>query len=148
LTVPNTPGTYHIIFAFAWEKSGDQVASASNWGLGHDVWGDGNDIAVLSDAQLTEAQAIGYTSDKWLGQSGYSHLYVPVDALTIEVAANTPLPPPRPGPLVGGHHVSLARYLVLSVAGLVFIGMAIIIIRLIIPRHGNHGGSSSTGKQG
>ena len=148
LTVPSTPGTYHIIFAFAWEKKGDQVASASNWGLGHDVWGDGNDIAALSNSQLSEAQTEGYTSVNWLSRAGYKQQYVPVDALTLEVATNTakvPPPPPKPPkPSIGGHPVPLARYLVLGAAGLVFLGMAIAVIRLIIPQRGNRGGSSST----
>jgi hypothetical protein len=41
-------------------------------------------------------------------------------------------------------HIPVARYLSWSVAGLVIIGMALVIFRLIMPRRGNHGGSSST----
>jgi len=85
VVVPTAPGVYHIIFAFEWELSGDQVASATNWVVGHDVWNDGNDIDELSDAQITEAQVYGYTEDQWLFTSGYAHQYVPADALTLNV---------------------------------------------------------------
>jgi serine/threonine protein kinase len=95
-TAPTTPGTYHIIFAFAWEKRGDQVASGSNWALGTDRWNDGNDIAELGAAQLSEAQLNGYTEDKWLVGAGdgyssphYIHQYVPADALTLIVAESS-----------------------------------------------------------
>ena len=154
LTAPTEPGAYHVIFAFAWERKGDQVASASNWALGHDVWNDGNDIARVNDAQLAEAQASGYTSINWLGTSGYSSQYVPVDALTIEVTANggekpviqfTNIPPTQSVKNAKSHRdVPLARYLVWSVAGLVIIGMAMIIFRAITPRHSNDDGSNPT----
>jgi serine/threonine protein kinase len=93
-TAPTTPGTYHIMFAFAWEKRGDQVASGSNWALGSARWNDGNDIAELSAAQISEAQLKGYTEDNWLAVAGdgsphYMHQYTPADALTLIVAGSS-----------------------------------------------------------
>jgi serine/threonine protein kinase len=95
-TAPTTPGTYHIIFAFEWEMRGDQVASGSSWPLGTDRWNDGNDIAELSAAQISEAQLKGYTEDNWLMPAGdkyssphYIHQYVPADALTLIVAGSS-----------------------------------------------------------
>ena len=93
-TAPTTPGTYHIIFAFAWQMRGDQVASCSDWNLGFDRWNDGHDIAELSAAQISEAQLHGYTEVNWLGwaDAGHSstryvlHQYEPADALTLVVA--------------------------------------------------------------
>ncbi len=92
LQVPNVPGTYHIVFAFQWEIGGDHVASATNWDTGMDRWNNGNGIAALSDGQLVEAQAKGYTSVNWLYKDGYKHQYVPVDAITLVVQnQNSPL---------------------------------------------------------
>lgn len=90
VTVPAAPGAYYIIFAFAMEIGGDHVASASNWGLGYDVWNDGNDIAEFSGAQLKKAQVDGYTVDLWFVDRRYVPVYVPVDAVTVVV------PPPVP----------------------------------------------------
>jgi len=95
LTAPSTPGTYYIIFAFSWEKTGDQVASASNWALGDDVWGDGNDIAEFNATQIASAQVNGYALDEWLfpevgGTTQYIAEYIPSDAITLIV------PPPAP----------------------------------------------------
>ena len=88
LTAPTTPGTYHIIFAFAWELNGGQVASATNWASGHpDNWGSSNNIALLSQSQIQQGQQNGWTSDNWLGSSGYQHQYVPLDAITVVVNA-------------------------------------------------------------
>jgi hypothetical protein len=90
LTAPSTSGTYQIIFAFAWELTGDQVASASNWELGYDVWDDGNDIAEFNAAQIASAQLHGYALDEWLfrgtnGTPQYEATYVPSDAITLIV---------------------------------------------------------------
>jgi hypothetical protein len=85
---PTTPGTYHIVFAFQWEKNGSQVASASNWAQGSDKWNDGNDIAELTAAQISEAQVNGHTEDNWLTGSGYKQICLPCDAITLAVTAN------------------------------------------------------------
>jgi hypothetical protein len=92
LTAPSTPGTYDIIFAFSWEKTGDQVASASNWQFGYDVWDDGNDIAEFNTSQIASAQLNGYALDEWLfpGTNGTPHYvseYIPSDAITLIVGA-------------------------------------------------------------
>ena len=98
LTAPTTPGTYHIIFAFEWEMNGGQVASATNWASGHpDTWGDGNDIATLSQSQIQQGQQNGWTSDNWLLAPGYEHQYVPLDAITVVVGGGAP-----PAPIITG----------------------------------------------
>jgi hypothetical protein len=107
VTAPETPGIYYIIFAYQWEVGGDHVASASNWTLDYDVWDDGNDLAQFSLAQLTKAQADGYTVNLWLYPSSaspsvgtltpagwYSPEYVPADAVTV-VVGTVPPPPAR-----------------------------------------------------
>lgn len=92
LTVPSEPGTYHIIFAFAWELRGDQVASASNWSAGRDVWNDGNDIAEFNAEQLALAQKNGWTTNNLMYGPNPTHptqfyqpQYYPADALTVFV---------------------------------------------------------------
>ncbi len=94
LTAPTTPGVYTLEFAFEWEKTGDQVASATNWAVGQDVWGDGNDIATLNQSQIQEGQQKGYTEDNWYFTTGYAHQYVPFDAITIVVGSNPNLAAP------------------------------------------------------
>jgi hypothetical protein len=87
LQAPEAPGVYHIIFAFAWEIGGDHVASATNWGTRTDRWNEGHDIAELNAGQLAEAQLKGYLSIDWYFGTGYSHQYIPVDAVTLVVRA-------------------------------------------------------------
>jgi hypothetical protein len=113
LTAPSTPGTYQIIFAFSWEKTGDQVASASNWALGHDVWGDGNDIAEFNATQIASAQLNGYALDEWLfpeadGTTQYVAEYIPSDAITLNVVAPGPQPVLNLGILEGFPLLSLS----------------------------------------
>ncbi len=38
ITIPSSPGTYYLIFAFALEIGADHVASATNWATGEDIW--------------------------------------------------------------------------------------------------------------
>jgi hypothetical protein len=98
VTVPSTPGTYYIIFAFSWEETGDQVASGSNWKLGNDAWDDGNDIAEFSASQIASAQLNGYAVDEWLfpgtgGTTHYASEYIPSDGITLIVGSVTPPAP-------------------------------------------------------
>jgi hypothetical protein len=95
VTVPSSPGIYHIIFAFAWEIGADHVASGSNWGgwgarAKPARWDDGHDIAGLGASQLEEAQDKGYALVTWLDGDGYtrSKIYVPVDAISLIVGGN------------------------------------------------------------
>jgi hypothetical protein len=83
LSAPLQPGIYYIIFAFRGEVSGDQVASATNWPVGHDVWNDGNDIAEFNATQIALAQQNGVTVDNWLYTNGYQPTYVPADAIKV-----------------------------------------------------------------
>jgi hypothetical protein len=84
-SAPLQAGTYYVIFAFRGELTGDQVASATNWPVGHDVWGDGNDIAEFSSTQIAQAQQNGVTVDNWLYTNGYMPTYVPACAITVVV---------------------------------------------------------------
>jgi hypothetical protein len=94
LSAPLEPGTYYVIFAFQAEETGDQVASATNWRVGYDVWGDGNDIAEFNATQIAQAQQIGATVDNWLvlgptGTPTYVPISVPADAITVVVSSTT-----------------------------------------------------------
>ena len=85
LTAPAVRGIYHVIFAFQLEMNGAQVASATGWRIGHEVWNDRNDIAHFSSEQVHEAQTFGCTTVRWLTEYGYEPLSVPADAVTISV---------------------------------------------------------------
>jgi hypothetical protein len=88
LSAPLQAGTYYVIFAFRGELTGDQVASATNWPVGYDVWNDGNDIAEFNATQIAQAQQNGVTVDNWLYTNGYWATYVPADAITVIVASS------------------------------------------------------------
>lgn len=83
--VPSEPGTYHILFAFNMEMAGGDVASATNWARGQDLWYDGNDIAQFDAGQISDAQRFGCVVGTALGVNGYSLMFVPSDAITVEV---------------------------------------------------------------
>ena len=85
LTAPSARGLYHLIFAFQLELTGADVASGTNWRLGHDIWTKGNEIAKFSGEQIREAQTFGCTTSHWLLQHGYDTLSIPADAITINV---------------------------------------------------------------
>jgi hypothetical protein len=78
-----------IIFAFALEKTGDEVTLVTNWASGNDVWYDGNDLAEFTPGQIADAQRYGCAIDDWLTQQGYRCVFVPADAIsiTVEVAS-------------------------------------------------------------
>jgi sugar lactone lactonase YvrE/tetratricopeptide (TPR) repeat protein len=106
ITAPAAPGRYFLAFAYQWEIGGDHVASATNWSLGADRWGDGNDIAELSDAQIAEAQANGSTTDNWLAGDPPKFIleHLPADVVTV-VVQPTPIvlsPPTSPSPNAPG----------------------------------------------
>jgi len=88
LSAPPQAGIYYIIFAFRGELTGAQMASATNWPLGYEVWNDGNDIADFSSTQISEAQQNGVTVVNWLYTSGYLPTYTPACAITLVVGAH------------------------------------------------------------
>jgi hypothetical protein len=88
VTAPTTPGTYYLLFAFQGELTGDQVASATNWAVGYDVWNDGNDIAGFSADQIAQAQEDGVTLDNRLYTWGYLESCQPSDAIEIIVGSS------------------------------------------------------------
>jgi len=85
ITVPDTPGTYHILFAMQLELSGSNVASGTNWAIHNDTWGDGNDIAQFNPMQIAHAQQDGCAVGQWLTARGYEPMAVPADAITLNV---------------------------------------------------------------
>jgi len=54
--------------------------------MGKPMWGKGNDIARLEPNQIHQAQTYGCTVARWLSEGGYSFVYLPADAITIQVA--------------------------------------------------------------
>ena len=161
LVTPTTPGVYHIIFAACWEIGGDHVASATTWGLGKDTWNDGNDIAEFNATQISSAQLNGwatnsemYGPDSSHSTTWYQQRYYPADAITLIVTGAGAAPSSEPTqPAKNGNpksssnnHIPVARFLGWGVAVLIIIGMAIAVIRLIMPRRGSHGGNRSAEK--
>ena len=49
---PAPPGHRHVVLAFGAEDSADHLMSGTNWAVGAPVWGDGNDLAELPEAQV------------------------------------------------------------------------------------------------
>ena len=68
LTIPGppVPGVYRLILSFAAETEGVWIASSTNWKVGTPVWGDGNDLADLIDANAKEADVSGRLHGTWL----------------------------------------------------------------------------------
>jgi DNA-binding SARP family transcriptional activator len=56
---PREPGRYHLVFAFAAETDGRWIASGTNWMVGQPIWGDGNDLAGIGEAEVARAAADG-----------------------------------------------------------------------------------------
>lgn len=86
---PRRAGCYHLVFAFQAEGNVEQIASATNWTVGHPIWGDGNDVAGWSDDQLREANRVGAVRSTLVYREGgrlrTKTYWVP--ATVIEVAA-------------------------------------------------------------
>jgi len=91
-TVPETPGTYYLIFAFNAEYNGSQVASLTNWRYydthGAVSWGDGKDVADLSSSKIAEIQANGRTTVTYQFDGWSQEWTLPADAVSIVVDAN------------------------------------------------------------
>jgi serine/threonine protein kinase len=88
LTAPDSPGVYHLIFAFQRQIDGDYVASATDWSVGASRWGEGHALASLNAQQINEAQSSGSTMVNWLiydNPPTYVLERTPVDALTVKV---------------------------------------------------------------
>jgi DNA-binding SARP family transcriptional activator len=56
---PTTPGRYWILIVAGAEPSGGYLLSSTNWSVGRPTWGDGNDIASLTDAVIERARLRG-----------------------------------------------------------------------------------------
>ena len=61
VTVPTTPGVYHVLFAYFWEIGAEHVASGTNWQVGTNNWNDGDEVARYSATQIAQGQANGMT---------------------------------------------------------------------------------------
>ncbi len=65
-TAPETPGIYHIVFAFDAEGSVEDFMSGTNWRLPDPIWNDGNDIADWTPAQLAQANSQGWAQSTFV----------------------------------------------------------------------------------
>ncbi len=101
VTAPDTPGTYYLIFAFRNESSAGHIASASDDALGPPVWGDDNDIALFSLAQINESRSSGRTLGNWLRIDSMHSVRIPSDALMINVIPVDVSPPSTSSSLSG-----------------------------------------------
>ena len=100
-TVPATPGTYYLLFAFRNESSAGHVASATDDAVGAPVWDDGNDLASLSMVQINESRELGRTLGNWLRIDGMHSVRIPSDALLINVVPPDTTPPETSSSLSG-----------------------------------------------
>lgn len=85
---PTVPGTYHIIFAFRGEYTGQQVCSSTNWAYGNPVWYDGNDLANISQSLIDYANINGRAQINILVPPGYIMFFEPMTTVTIIVKSN------------------------------------------------------------
>jgi hypothetical protein len=69
-TAPGTPGRYRLVICFEAESAATDIASGTNWTIGHQVWDDGNDVGKWSEEMWKEALAHGRVSTHWLRPSG------------------------------------------------------------------------------
>ena len=65
-TAPETPGTYHIVFAFDAEGNVEDFMSGTNWRLPEPIWDDGNDIADWTPDQLAQANKRGWVQSSYI----------------------------------------------------------------------------------
>ena len=83
--LPSQAGVYHILFAFNMEMDGGNVASLTNWARGRNEWNDGNDLAQMDSSEIQDAQQSGCIFTVALGVEGYVPIYLPADAVTVNV---------------------------------------------------------------
>jgi len=62
LRAPLKPGHYWIIFVIDAEDSGGYALSRTNWMVGHPIWGDGNEVALLPDSSIRRANVNGFVN--------------------------------------------------------------------------------------
>lgn len=92
LVAPLSVGTYHLIFAFRSEVFPWSVASGTSSEVGGPVWGDGNDLATSSLSMISEAQTYGRMNVDWLFLSGTKSVFVPCDAVSVDVIGDSAAP--------------------------------------------------------
>ena len=63
---PETPGIYHIVFAFDAEGNVEDFVSGTNWRLLGPIWNDGNDIADWTPEQLKQANRLGWAQSAFV----------------------------------------------------------------------------------
>jgi len=56
---PAPAGHGHLVIAFGAEDSADHLMSATNWAVGPPVWGDGNDLVGISEAEVQSLRRTG-----------------------------------------------------------------------------------------
>ncbi|NLT38780.1 MAG: carboxypeptidase regulatory-like domain-containing protein [Methanomassiliicoccus sp.] len=97
VNAPTAAGTYYLIFAFGAEYTGAQLASCTNWRYADvhgEIWNDGNDIAQLSAAKISQMQSSGRTTVNYLFDQGSQSWTIPGDAVTVVVSDAGTIPSP------------------------------------------------------
>lgn len=56
---PAPPGHGHLVLVFGAEDSAAHLMSATNWAVGPPVWGDGNDLAGMPEADVQAMRRTG-----------------------------------------------------------------------------------------
>jgi C1A family cysteine protease len=84
---PSMPGDYYILVAFHPEPGGAAyLASCTHFALEAPVWGDGNDLGRLTEAQLEAAEADGRVMVSYLVSDGeYFSIHVPCAVVRVHV---------------------------------------------------------------
>jgi hypothetical protein len=142
---PNQPTTFDIaMWEGQWKNDGNNYnVTFASGGVRKSATAmiNGSRLTLKTDSNtlVFDRENTPITNDGGIGST------IPPDAGEKPVVQLSNVPPSQPIQKSSSHrHVPLTRYLGWSVAGLVIIGMAIIIFRLIMPRRSNHGENNST----
>jgi hypothetical protein len=92
LDAPQEPGTYYILVVAAAEPSVESILSGTH-SRATPIWGDSDDVAAWSQAQIDHAQTNGWTSVEW-----FSNYQTDVGAFALEVTVSQEADIPR-GPV-------------------------------------------------
>jgi hypothetical protein len=101
---PAPAGHQHVVLAFGAEDSADHLMSGTNWTVGSPVWGDGNDLAELPEAQVQTLWRTGRTRvDRYLFRSYQGRLaHVKFGAAALPPLQSVVVPRYDPWVILGG----------------------------------------------
>lgn len=146
-TQPNQPTTFDTAtWQGQWKNDGNNYdLSLSNNGASKPATAvvEGSRLTIKTDSEtlIFDREITPITNAGGTGST------IPPDGREKPVVQSSNVPPSQPIQKTSSHrHIPLARYLGWGVAVLIIIGMAIAVIRLIMPRRGSQGGSSSSEK--